>query len=53
VAELSVCGQAVTSGNMMVNIRDDNVLLDVQRSAVQFTVTLPANTICENFLQMF
>jgi hypothetical protein len=53
VAELSICGQSVTSGNMMVNIRDDNVLLDICRSAVQFKVTIPANSIVENWLQLF
>lgn len=37
----------------MVNIRDDNVLLDICRSAVQFKVTIPANSIVENWLQLF
>ena len=39
VSELSIAGQTVAAGNVQINIRDENVLLSVERSCIAFDFT--------------
>ena len=53
VSELSIAGQTVASGNVQINIRDENVLLSVDRSCIAFDFTCGNGTLPDNILQAF
>ena len=55
VQEISIGGQAgISSGNLQIAIRDEGVLLDINKSCVAFDLTLGATTLLpDNICQAF